>query len=507
MKIVIASVACLVTQSTLAAPVEQATYGPPSYPGPGLPGNKQRADAVIEAFRHAWGGYYKYAFPADELTPVTNGKSNPRYASLAHMQKDIVNQILAYIPKIDYSKSINNEQVSLFETTIRYLGGMLSGYDFLTGPLAHLAKDKKNVDALLTQSKNLANYLSFAFDTPSGVPSNNLYFNNRSTDGSTTNGLATIGTLVLEWTRLADITGNKTYADLAQKGESYLLSPVKPASSEPWPGLVGTNVNLSNGHFTDAFGGWVGGDDSFYEYLIKMYVYDTRRFGRYKDEWIKAADSSIAHIASHPSSRPDLTYLAEYDGRRLIYESQHLACFDGGNFLLAGQVLRQKKYIDFGLALTSSCHNTYTSTKTRIGPEVFGWNASAIPRGQEQFYKKNGFYNSVASYDLRPEVIESYYYAYRVTGDRKYQDWAWDAFVAINATTRTASGFSAITDVNAPGGGKKTDNQESFLFAEVLKYCYLIQAEDSVWDANYKGSNQWVYSTEAHPFKVVGPRV
>lgn len=49
----------------------------------------------------------------------------------------------------------------------------------------------------------------------------------------------------------------------------------------------------------------------------------------------------------------------------------------------------------------------------------------------------------------------------------------WEAFVAINATTRTASGFSAIEDVNTPGGGKKLDNQESFLFAEVMKYCYL----------------------------------
>jgi mannosyl-oligosaccharide alpha-1,2-mannosidase len=75
-----------------------------------------------------------------------------------------------------------------------------------------------------------------------------LYLNPPSTDGSTTNGLATIGTLVLEWTHLSDLTGNATFAELSQKGESYLLAP-KPASSEPWPGLVGTNVNLSTGLF------------------------------------------------------------------------------------------------------------------------------------------------------------------------------------------------------------------------------------------------------------------
>lgn len=135
---------------------------------------------------------------------------------------------------------------------------------------------------LLEQARNLANNLSYAFDTPTGVPSNNLYFNNRSTDGATTNGLATVGTLVLEWTHLSDLTGDPTYGQLAQKGESYILNPM-PASGEPFPGLVGTNIAIANGSFVDASGGFNGGDDSAYEYLIKMYVYDSQRFGQYKD--------------------------------------------------------------------------------------------------------------------------------------------------------------------------------------------------------------------------------
>jgi len=73
----------------------------------------------------------------------------------------------------------------------------------------------------------------------------------------------------MEWTRLSDLTGNETYAALTQKAESYLLSP-QPASSEPWPGLVGTNIDINTGRFVDASGGWNGGDDSFYEYLIKV---------------------------------------------------------------------------------------------------------------------------------------------------------------------------------------------------------------------------------------------
>ena len=125
------------------------------------------------------------------------------------------------------------------------------------------------MDALLQQAVNLANNLSYAFETPSGIPYNNLVFSNRSNDGSTTNGLATTGTLVLEWTRLSDLTGNDTYGALTQRAESYLLDP-QPALAEPWPGLVGTNIDITNGRFVDSVGGWNGGDDSFYEYLIKV---------------------------------------------------------------------------------------------------------------------------------------------------------------------------------------------------------------------------------------------
>ena len=61
-------------------------------------------------------------------------------------------------------------------------------------------------------------------------------------------------------------------------------------------------------------------------------------------------------------------------------------------------------------------------------------------------------------------------------GNTTYQDWAWDAFVAINATTRVGQGFSEISDVDAAHGGSFENVQESFLFAEVMKYSYLIHA-------------------------------
>ena len=385
---------------------------------------QERADAVKDAFTFAWNGYFATCKGQDELEPVTNTCTNPRNnwgasavdalsTAVVMESQPIVADIIDYIQTIDYTTTAT--EVSLFETTIRYLAGMLSGYDLLTGPLANLTSDTSAVDALLTQSQSLADSLSFAFDTPTGIPSNNLFFTNRTNDGSTTNGLATIGSLVLEWQHLSDLTGNSTYGDLAQAAEAYLLNP-EPAYNEPFPGLLGTNVGIDNGSFVDATGGWIGGDDSFYEYLIKMFVYDSSRYSNYSSRWTLAADSTIKYLASNPASRPDLTFLAFYENTTFVNSSEHLACFDGGNFLLGGSVLGRQDYIDFGLALVNGCHDLYNSTLTGIGPEIFSWDTTGVDASNQAFYDANGFYSTDSIYDLRPEVIESFYYAYRITG-------------------------------------------------------------------------------------------
>ena len=130
----------------------------------------------------------------------------------------------------------------------------------------------------------------------------------------------------------------------------------------------------------------------------------------------------MAHLASHPSSRADLTFLAMFENRTLHYDSGHLACFDGGNFILGGLVLRQQKYVDFGLQLVAACEDTYNQTLTGIGPQGLSWDVSSLPANQRKFYERAGFYIVDSSYILRPEVIESFYYAYRATGSRAYQD-------------------------------------------------------------------------------------
>lgn len=61
----------------LAAPQRQSLAGRQSRPDNHTL-NRERADAVKAAFEFAWDGYQKYAFPHDELHPVSNSYSDSR---------------------------------------------------------------------------------------------------------------------------------------------------------------------------------------------------------------------------------------------------------------------------------------------------------------------------------------------------------------------------------------------------------------------------------------------
>ena len=66
---------------------------------------------------------------------------------------------------------------------------------------------------------------------------------------------------------------------------------------------------------------------------------------------------------------------------------------------------------------------------------------------------------------------------------------------------QTAAGFSGVLDVR-DSTPSKDDLQQSYFLAEFFKYEYLIFGPSSVLPLN-----QWVFNTEAHPFKILGPSV
>ncbi|KAF2751834.1 glycoside hydrolase family 47 protein [Sporormia fimetaria CBS 119925] len=110
-----------------------------------------------------------------------------------------------------------------------------------------------------------------------------------------------------------------------------------------------------------------------------------------------------------------------------------------------------------------------------------------LPKGVVYFPAKH--------YILRPEAIESVWYMYRITGERKWREAGWRMFEAVNKHTQTTYGNSAIDDVTKEEPVLK-DEMESFWLAETLKYFYLLFADEDIISLD-----DWVLNTEAHPFK------
>lgn len=129
-----------------------------------------RQAAVKEAFLHSWKGYKKHAWLQDEITPVTGGFTNgfgQRGATLVDTLDTLAimgldeefEAAVKAVKGIDFTTSAV-PRLNVFETTIRYLGGLLSAYD--------VSKTKHRV--LLDKAVELGDMLYAAFDTSNRMP-------------------------------------------------------------------------------------------------------------------------------------------------------------------------------------------------------------------------------------------------------------------------------------------------------------------------------------------------
>lgn len=54
-----------------------------------------------------------------------------------------------------------------------------------------------------------------------------------------------------------------------------------------------------------------------------MYLYDPEEFEFYKERWVAAADSTIKHLASSPTTREDIVFLADHEDTNIVPRSSH----------------------------------------------------------------------------------------------------------------------------------------------------------------------------------------
>lgn len=131
---------------------------------------KEKLGIIKGAAKHAWTGYREYAFGEDELSPVSGKSRNPFNGWGATLVDSLdtlwmmglkteFEEAVELVKKIDFTTTPRND-IPLFETTIRYLGGLLAAYEV----------SDAQYSILLEKAVELGEVLMGAFDTPNRMP-------------------------------------------------------------------------------------------------------------------------------------------------------------------------------------------------------------------------------------------------------------------------------------------------------------------------------------------------
>lgn len=129
----------------------------------------------------------------------------------------------------------------------------------------------------------------------------------------------------------------------------------------------------------------------------------------------------------------------------------------------------------------------YSQMPTGLSPELVYFNQGP-PSSDDIIVKPLDAHNL-----LRPETVESLYILYRLTGDKKYQEYGWTIFQAFEKHTKIASGgYSSLNSVKDPNLGFR-NKMESFFLGETLKYLFLLFS-----DVDMVPLDKFVFNTEAH---------
>ncbi|KAH7060410.1 putative endoplasmic reticulum mannosyl-oligosaccharide 1,2-alpha-mannosidase [Macrophomina phaseolina] len=469
----------------------------------------KRQQKVKEEFLHAWHGYKNYAWLHDEVTPISGYSKDPFGGWAATLVDSLdtlwimnltseFEEAVHAINTIDFS-TCSLEELNVFEATIRYLGGFLAAYDLSEG----------RYPTLLQKAIEMGHMLYKAFDTPNRMP-------------------------VTRWDFRAAMD------HLPQEADDTVLQ-----RSTKLPGLFPTTVNARRLDFTvhSAFtiGGMAG---SLYEHFPKQHLLLHGASPQYRKLFTHASIPIKRHMLYRPMTPGNKDVLlpgdVATDGASppqtvfLEPKTQHLSCYAGGMFALAGRVFANAEDVDVGRRLTDGCLWAYDASPHGIMPEAM----YALPcpqtgpwAGERCEWQEDVWFDAVETahaygnhehplsadaliaehhlrkgvarivdptYLLRPDAIESLFVTYRVTGDWRLPDRAWRIFEKIVKHTRTRYGHAALEDCVAEWP-RQGDRMESFWLAETLKYFYLVFAEPTVVSLD-----EWVFNTEAHPFRWAG---
>jgi len=445
--------------------------------------DQERNELKLEArdmFNHAFGAYMQKAWPADELMPLScRGRFRGRELSRGDIDDALGNFSLTLIDSLDMLvvigdleefeeavkkviKHVSFDQnivVSVFETNIRVVGGLVSAH-----VLAELVRDRYHKmtwyrGELLNMAVDIGTRLLPAFNSTTGLPFPrvNLQSGLRGVAPVQMTCTACAGSMILEFAALSRLSGESVFEEKAGKAMDVLW-----ASRHRQSNLVGNVLNVNTGDWIRRDSGVGAGIDSYYEYVAKAYVLLGEN--KYLERWNTHYHAVMKYMGTGP-------LMMDVHMHRPHTNSKHfadsLAAFWPGLQVLMGDL---KPAIEQHEVLYQIMQRHHFLPEAVTADFQIHW-------GQHL---------------LRPEFVESTYFLYRATQDPHYLEVGKKVLKALQKYSRVTCGYAAVKDVRTM---QHEDRMDSFVLSETFKYLYLLFAKD---EDLLLDMHQFVFTTEAH---------
>lgn len=435
-----------------------------------------------DMFYHAYRAYMDNAYPADELMPLScQGRYRGVQPSRGDIDDTLGNYSLTLIDTLDTLAVLGDLEefehavqliiqdvsfdkdivVSVFETNIRVLGGLLSGH-----VLSEYLQHKAGVmlwyrGELLEMARDLGYRLLPAFNTTTGIPHSRINLRHglksKQLEWSKETCTACAGTMVLEMAALSRLSGDPIFEEKAHRAMDELWR-LRHRGSD----LMGTVLNVHSGDWVRRDSGVGAGIDSYYEYCLKAYILlgDDRYLNRFNRHY-----SAVMKYISQGPMLLDVHMHRPHTNSRNFMDA--LLAFWPGLQVLNG---------DLKPAIETHEMLYQVMQRHNFIPEAF----------------TTDFQVHWGQHPLRPEFLESTYFLYRATEDPHYLQVGKSVLQSLQKFARVPCGYATVKDVRT---GLHEDGMDSFVLAETFKYLFLLFASPDDLVVNL---DEFIFTTEAH---------
>ena len=399
--------------------------------------------------RWAWREYREHAWGKDQINPLSGGfESFP--LKNHHLGLSLIEALdTLWVMGLDeeFKEGVEwvkheldfdvDGEVSVFETSIRLVGGLLSAFHACGDPVL-LAKARDCADRLLP---------SFAA-SPIGIPHRFVNLRTGALRDTKTNPAET-GTFIPEFGFLSRATGDDRYRKAAKRA---LVSMFERRSKI---GLLADSIDCMTGEWKSRRATIGPPSDSYYEYL-----WDGWDLLGDRDCLAMYRTCTAAILRHQPQRIGGRLWFVDVDfetGKRINWDQDELASFYGG-LLGQGGAMRE------GAAYTRS----WADVQKRFGILPEELDASTL--------KATSVTNS-----LRPELADAALNLWLLDRREEWRIVARDHYLAMKRWNKARYGYATLSDVTATPK-LQSDHCPGYWWTEQMKYYYLIFSDTPRFD-------------------------